>query len=688
MSVFCAIRDLLKSGRKSRRRTGSLASAAIVLESRVLLSATTVTPFGNLALDSGADLKTVKLTDHFDDPAISGSTVKIETPLGSFIVETYDTITPVTSQNFLDLVAGGNYADMFFHRSSTGFVVQGGGFAYPEGATQPTSVSNNGTITNEFSRWFDSAIGGLAAGTPLNTRGTLAMAKLGGDPNSANSQWFVNLADNSSNLDAQNGGFTVFAHVLYDGMDTVDAIAALPRVNAGSPYDTLPVRDFTSGIIQRQHLVTTSSSVVQELTYEITVNTNPLALNATIENGLLVIAGIQGQSGSADVTVVATDLQGNTATSTVSVQVGLTSAVTGPVGGGNIARPQITWSSALAATSYDLWVNQLGGQNAIINATGIEGTSFTPAADLENGDYRVWVRARNADGAGAWSVAHVFTVGLRAVTIKSPSARLVTVSRPEIQWEAADRATEYDVWVNKVGGESQIIRNTSVSGTSLTPDFDLADGAYRVWVKAKNASGQSAWSSAVTFEVNTQSTPVVTAPAVTVNSARPQIAWTGSPAATFELWVNQLGGTSKIIYDTAVAGTSLIPSSDLPSGTYRVWVRLRGETGSPGPWSAAYDFTVALNDTPDQVVVSGVSATATARPVFAWAAATHATRYEIWVNSISGTATRVVNETNLTDLQYSATTDLAQGQYRVWIRAFNSGGVAGPWSAAVNFTLT
>ena len=190
-------------------------------------------------------------------------------------------------------------------------------------------------------------------------------------------------------------------------------------------------------------------------------------------------------------------------------------------------------------------------------------------------------------------------------------------------------------------------------------------------MKAKNASGESAWSSAVTFEVNTQSTPFVTAPAAIVNSARPQIAWTGSPAATFELWVNQLGGTSKIIHDTTVAGPSLIPSSDLPSGTYRVWVRLRGETGSPGPWSAAYDFTIALNDTPDQVVVSGVSATATARPVFAWAAATHATRYEIWVNSISGTATRVVSETNLTDLQYTATTDLAQGQYRV---CFRSGG--------------
>ncbi|HIE85776.1 MAG TPA: hypothetical protein EYP91_02795 [Gammaproteobacteria bacterium] len=54
------------------------------------------------------------------------------------------------------------------------------------------------------------------------------MAKVGGDPDSATSEWFVNLANNAANLDSQNGGFTVFGVVINNGMTVVDEIAALP----------------------------------------------------------------------------------------------------------------------------------------------------------------------------------------------------------------------------------------------------------------------------------------------------------------------------------------------------------------------------------------------------------------------------------------------------------------------------
>ena len=45
------------------------------------------------------------------------------------------------------------------------------------------------------------------------------MAKLSGNPNSATNQWFINLGNNSTNLDVQNGGFTVFGQVIGNGMD-------------------------------------------------------------------------------------------------------------------------------------------------------------------------------------------------------------------------------------------------------------------------------------------------------------------------------------------------------------------------------------------------------------------------------------------------------------------------------------
>jgi hypothetical protein len=88
-----------------------------------------------------------------------------------------------------------------------------------------------------------------------NLRGTVAMAKLGNDPNSATSQFFFNLADNSENLDNQNGGFTVFGRATPGSMTVVDQIAALPRVNAGGAFNTLPVRNFSGGTIEKEHLV-------------------------------------------------------------------------------------------------------------------------------------------------------------------------------------------------------------------------------------------------------------------------------------------------------------------------------------------------------------------------------------------------------------------------------------------------
>ena len=60
-----------------------------------------------------------------------------------------------------------------------------------------------------------------------NTRGTIAMAKPGGNPDGATSQWYINVKDNSADLDASNGGFTVFGRVIGNGMDIIDTINEL-----------------------------------------------------------------------------------------------------------------------------------------------------------------------------------------------------------------------------------------------------------------------------------------------------------------------------------------------------------------------------------------------------------------------------------------------------------------------------
>jgi peptidyl-prolyl cis-trans isomerase A (cyclophilin A) len=178
----------------------------------------------------------------------AATTVRFDTSLGSFDVELFDTTAPITVANFLDYLNDGDYVDSFVHRSVPGFVIQGGGFRVVSGAVQ--AVPTEPPIQNEFDA--------------SNLRGTIAMARVAGQVNSATSQWFVNLGDNSA-LDSVDEGFTVFGEVIGDGMDVVDAIAALERVNAGGVFSTLPVLDDYPGTgTVLPYLVFTDVSIVPE----------------------------------------------------------------------------------------------------------------------------------------------------------------------------------------------------------------------------------------------------------------------------------------------------------------------------------------------------------------------------------------------------------------------------------------
>jgi peptidyl-prolyl cis-trans isomerase A (cyclophilin A) len=162
-------------------------------------------------------------------PVSAQKYVCMEMNVGDICMELHPEAAPITVANFLKYVNDGDYNQTMIHRSVPGFVIQGGGF-YGGADTLGLPVPKDPTIRNEFAL--------------SNLRGTVAMAKLGTDPNSATSQWFVNLANNSSNLDFANGGFTVFATVV-KGMDVMDKIAAFRRVDLdgdrGSTFDTVPV---------------------------------------------------------------------------------------------------------------------------------------------------------------------------------------------------------------------------------------------------------------------------------------------------------------------------------------------------------------------------------------------------------------------------------------------------------------
>lgn len=154
--------------------------------------------------------------------------VCMESNQGNFCMDLMPEVASKTVTNFLHYVADGDYDNTFVHRSEPGFVVQAGGYR-----TSPVlaPVTADAAIENEY--------------TTPNTRGTVALAKLPGSPNSGTSEWFVNLADNTEILGPNNNaGFTVFGRVREADMAVFDQIAGLERLNMsvwGSAFDTMPM---------------------------------------------------------------------------------------------------------------------------------------------------------------------------------------------------------------------------------------------------------------------------------------------------------------------------------------------------------------------------------------------------------------------------------------------------------------
>lgn len=177
--------------------------------------------------------------------------VKFATSAGDFVVELYPDKAPKTVENFLQYVKDKHYDGTIFHRVIDNFMVQGGGYnaSYVEKKTRPP-VAHEGREA-------------LAKGGPKNVVGTLAMARTN-DPNSASSQFFINVKDNAfldptpippgdpvakfeyggrvyeniprAQLMAapQLYGYTVFGKVV-SGMDVVNKIKAIPT-GPGGPF--------------------------------------------------------------------------------------------------------------------------------------------------------------------------------------------------------------------------------------------------------------------------------------------------------------------------------------------------------------------------------------------------------------------------------------------------------------------
>jgi cyclophilin family peptidyl-prolyl cis-trans isomerase len=164
--------------------------------------------------------------------------VRVTTTMGTFVIELNSERAPLTVQNFVRYVSEGFYTNTLVHRVVSGFVVQGGGYDGPTQKLKPT---------HEYV--FNESGNGLQ-----NKRGTVGMAR-SNPPHSANSQFYVNLADNSE-LDPlpTRWGYTVFGTVT-DGMDVIERMGVVATGSQGPFKSEAPIKPI---VIQKIEALTTA----------------------------------------------------------------------------------------------------------------------------------------------------------------------------------------------------------------------------------------------------------------------------------------------------------------------------------------------------------------------------------------------------------------------------------------------
>jgi cyclophilin family peptidyl-prolyl cis-trans isomerase len=278
---------------------------------------------GTITVTSTSTTQMIDLAGVFTDRDLTTSRVRMVTSKGNINLTLFDGLAPRTVANYYDYILHHKYDSSIFHRlgaflhqgSTTRDVLQGGDFTFSE-------TNGSGTLTK------------LAGDNPPtvadevnlpNTAGTIAMAKTG-LPNSATSEFFFNLIDNTNQLSVPpqtNGGFTVFGRIDPASQPVLNALAAshVEQNNStitafDSSLTDLPLRsgavktNFPAGTVATDYALVKNFVVLSRneyLTYSLVSNSNNSVVTAAITDNRLTLTFVSGHTGSATITLRATD---------------------------------------------------------------------------------------------------------------------------------------------------------------------------------------------------------------------------------------------------------------------------------------------------------------------------------------------------------------------------------------------
>ena len=435
-------------------------------ESRILFHLEVQQAIPDQVVSLGTPSTTINLTNRIFNEV--GPTVRFNYgTLGNIDIQLLQQEAPKSVANFLTYVNAGTFNNTVIHRSEPGFIIQGGGFR-PDGS----DITGPGTPTvpNEFSAQRS------------NIRGTVAYAKLGGDPNSATSEFFYNLANNASNLDNQNGGFTVFGRVLGNGMSVADAIGGLPRVNASpisSAMNHLPVTRLTDPTLtpldpanndlptqtpSQDQMVITQSATVSSVTYS-AVSSNTSLVGANVVGGnSLILNYLPNKTGTATITLTGTEsITGATATDTFTVTIGATEVGMGQGAqaqsvrftdsDGTVSTLSVRGGSATVRFNGTSITQALSGRTTVVSGTNVSVGQVVLAGPNPNATVETVGGDGKVDIGGITAAGWVRRFSGRGVVLKGASTFDTAVGQLNVA-AAADGATI----------SAPFVRNLRVSG--------------------------------------------------------------------------------------------------------------------------------------------------------------------------------------------------------------------------------
>ena len=354
------------------------------------------------------------------------------------------------------------------------------------------------------------------------------------------------------------------------------------------------------------------------------------------------------------------------------------------------------WPTAPGADYYDIWVDDVTVRTGYLRNPQATGNSWAHvlADRIPGHTYRWWAGAVRA-GATTWGAPQTFA--LHVTPVLTGPAGAGAAELPTFTWQPADFALTYDLWVdNLTTGQSQVVRNTSVGGTSWTATQPLTPGhTYRSWVRGVRVDGRlGPWSRPLDFVVAPLPAPTATGPSGNITTDQPTFEWSAvAGAGHYDVWVaNLTTGQTQVVRSPKVTGTSWkIPSGYLiPWQTYRWWVGAVSANGQATFWSSPKDFTLAA---PEGLSPSHQEVLQDNRVTFQWTpisgGGTSFTSYEIWVDDLTTGRSRVLGRVPVTGSSW--TTTLFPGHsYRWWVGAIkNTFQGMGPtyWSRAKEFSI-